>query len=179
MSYKSQHGFTLIELMIVVTIIGILASLSIFVYHQYIVRARITEGLVLVASLKNLVLENAASGSVNADGGLFKGMPTAPGNASACSAPGTCSLLGGGGISTNVTSVVGNTLNGSIVVTFAPNASGTTLELWPSAQGAALAAGTVPIGVVSWTCFSAGKAQTAGSNHAATMPSRFAPTECR
>ena len=52
---KAQHGFTLIELMIVVAIIGILASLAIPAYQTYSIRAQIAEGLNLTAPLKTAV----------------------------------------------------------------------------------------------------------------------------
>ena len=42
---KAQHGFTLIELMIVVAIIGILAIIAIPAYQSYLIRAQITEGV--------------------------------------------------------------------------------------------------------------------------------------
>ena len=58
---KKQQGFTLIELMIVVAIIGILAAVAIPAYQDYTIRAKVTEGLSLAASGKTGVAEYFAS----------------------------------------------------------------------------------------------------------------------
>jgi type IV pilus assembly protein PilA len=47
-----QKGFTLIELMIVIAIIGILAAIAIPAYQDYTIRAQVTEGLNLASDLK-------------------------------------------------------------------------------------------------------------------------------
>ena len=76
---NDQHGFTLIELMIVVAIIGILTVIAMPAYQRYTIRAQVAEGLNLTAPFKTAVAEffstNGAFPADNADAGL-----SAPGN---------------------------------------------------------------------------------------------------
>ena len=63
-----QKGFTFIELMIVVAIIGILAAIAIPAYQDYTVRAQVTEGLNLASAVKAAIAESfASSGAWPAD----------------------------------------------------------------------------------------------------------------
>jgi type IV pilus assembly protein PilA len=72
---RSQAGFTLIELMIVVAIIGILASMAIPAYQSYTIRAQVSEGLVLASAVKAPVatsfLDRGEAPVDNAEAGLL------------------------------------------------------------------------------------------------------------
>ncbi|MGV3725714.1 pilin [Hydrogenophaga sp.] len=151
-----QKGFTLIELMIVVAIIGILAAVALPAYQDYTVRARVTEGLTLASAAKTAVSENAANGLAFASGWTAP-QPTA-----------------------NVTSVGIASANGEITVTYTGRvgAGAPTLVLAPRDGANALTALTVPTsGSVTWNCNAAGAAASRGS--AGTLAARFVPADCR
>lgn len=64
MSKQVQKGFTLIELMIVVAIIGILAAIALPAYQDYTIRAQVSEGVVQASGAKATIAENLANGGL-------------------------------------------------------------------------------------------------------------------
>ena len=63
---KAQKGFTLIELMIVIAIIGILAAIALPAYQDYTVRSRVSEALTLAGAAKITVQDHLAGGNPRA-----------------------------------------------------------------------------------------------------------------
>ena len=74
---KVQQGFTLIELMIVVAIIGILAAIAIPAYQDYTIRAQVSEGLNLAAGAKAAVTEYYQDRGVYPDSNVEAGLSAA------------------------------------------------------------------------------------------------------
>ncbi len=127
---RNQQGFTLIELMIVIAIIGILAAIAIPAYQDYTVRAKVTEGLNLAGGAKTAVAETYQSN------GTFPTSNSLAGLAPAASITGKY--------------VASVTVSGSGIITakFSSNLGGN-----PTANGGAIVlTPTATAGSITWKC---------------------------
>ena len=165
MKAQAQKGFTLIELMIVVAIIGILAAIALPAYQDYTIRAKVSEGLSLASGLKTAITETYQSRGPS-------GME--------CTNTATCATIGATAM--DATALTGNqnvasvtsTGNGTITIAYKPSvlpAGGNLLLLTPVANDgttavdlSAAAAGDQ----ISWTCGVGG-----------TVDQKYRPANCR
>lgn len=172
---QMQKGFTLIELMIVVAIIGILAAIAIPAYQDYTIRGQVSEGLTLAAAAKTSISE------------YFASTGQAPANR----------ILAGLGATDTPADTQGNyvsslaVVNGVITVTYSSAApqrannaiTGLTLTLVPytsvdsSIAWKCRAVGSVAIPDAG-TLMGTGSA-TVAANAVGTLPAKYAPNECR
>lgn len=165
---QNQKGFTLIELMIVVAIVGILVAIAVPAYQDYVTRSRVTEGLVLAAGAKTTVAETAMAGQP-----FNQGYPA--------------SMVATRNVMTDGISI--DQATREIQIRYAANVANTAsnmLVIKPTSNGSALsdtaASSAQPAGSIRWDCYAkdvAARADSVSPTNQPALDAKYAPAECR
>jgi type IV pilus assembly protein PilA len=171
-----QKGFTLIELMIVVAIIGILAAIALPAYQDYTVRAKVSEGMIALSSVKSAMSEAFQTDSVTGLDNTGTALSTAASVAQTASKYVT-SVTPAAKTPWVITMVV--KADGKNGIPTAIN--GQTITMAPNVN---LAVPTAAVtGVIDWSCASATNltATARGMKNIGkgTLLAKYAPSECR
>lgn len=175
MKAQMQKGFTLIELMIVVAIIGILAAVALPAYQDYTVRAKVSEAIIAASSPKSALSEGFQTDGITgltAAATAYQATPQEEKQSKyvdnitiATNSPWTITVA--------VAATAGNGIPTSL------NAK--TLVFSPNVQKAIPAA--TSLGAIDWACASttAATAEARGlvNRELGTLPAKYAPSECR
>ena len=168
---RSQKGFTLIELMIVVAIIGILAAIAIPAYQDYTIRAQVSEGMNLAAAAKAAVAEDFLNEGIppinRTDAGMTPNATDTTGKyvASINIVNGRIDIVYGLEANAQITAAASNLL------TMTPYESIDLSVVWRCGSAAAPGGGALPLGT------SAGGLVTGYA--APTVPPQYLPSACR
>jgi type IV pilus assembly protein PilA len=162
MSKRIQQGFTLIELMIVVAIIGILAAIALPAYQDYVVRSKVSEVVLAASACRTAVSEGYQTGTVGVGPGANNWGCE---NAAQSSTYVASIATDANGVITVTTTAAG--LGGN------PTANSTTVILTPlTSAGAVITAAAIPTQVGGWAC---NKAPGASG----TLPAKYLPSSCK
>lgn len=169
MKKQIQQGFTLIELMIVVAIIGILAAIALPAYQDYTVRTKVSEGLVLAGSAKVALAEAYQANDMAGITSIANEWNASPKSSKYVS---NIAINGTTGVITITYGAPSQILNKTLLLTpFIVTAPGTYTALAPNLSGN-----------MDWACTGVGITTASNRGMAAvagTVDARYSPTECK